>query len=165
MYIKIYDGRNRFYQYDLNQKLILEDIGDVTSLHFANDDLDYAIVQVVYTDGDKKVCDVPNSMLTHRGRLYVYACIESNDAESTIDMLTLDIVSRPKPSDYIEPSEVHTLTTLRVEVQKLKENGLKVEFPSEYVTESELTGKGYITETQARTLIDEVITDALNSEV
>lgn len=124
MNIKIYDGRPQFYRYDLNQKVIIEDVGDVTCLHFATDTSGEAIVEHIYTEGDKKVCKVPNVMLTCKGVLYVYACIDTDDADSTIDTFVFNIENRHKPSnyDYAVGNEVYKWVELDKRISQLEED-------------------------------------------
>lgn len=91
--IKIYDGRNEFYQWDLDRKLIVDDT-TVTELHFCNKTSDCSLV-VEVRDG---VADVPNILLQTDWTINVYAyCGDCYTKEHT----TFKVNRRSKPDDYI----------------------------------------------------------------
>ena len=59
---KIYDGRDHFFQWDLNQKLIISD-DSVTEVHFSNRTTECALVVEVYEYNGYRVADAPNILL------------------------------------------------------------------------------------------------------
>ena len=91
--IKIYDGRNEFYQWDLDRKLIVDDT-TVTELHFCNKTSDCSLV-VAVRDG---IADVPNILLQTDWTINVYAyCGDCYTKEHA----TFKVNRRSKPDDYV----------------------------------------------------------------
>ena len=91
--IKIYDGRNEFFQWDLDRKLIVSD-QTVTELHFCNKTSDCSLV-VEVKDG---IADVPNILLQTDWTINVYAyCGKCYTKEH----VTFKVNKRSKPDDYV----------------------------------------------------------------
>jgi hypothetical protein len=93
---KIYDGRENFYQWDLNRKLIVED-SSIKEVHFSNRMSDNALVCEVYTDNGLTLVNVPNILLQQSYAVNVYAY----DGESTKHSASFDVKPRTKPTDYV----------------------------------------------------------------
>lgn len=93
---RIYDGRNEFYQWDLNRKLIVKD-ASITEVHFCNKLGDCALVCEVYTEGAFRVVDVPNILLQTVWRIRAYGYTDNHTECETY----FDIKPRTKPADYI----------------------------------------------------------------
>lgn len=89
---KIYDGRESFYQWDLNRKLIIVD-ASITEVHFCNRTDDCSLV-VEVVDG---LANVPNILLQDNWRIKVYAY----DGEATLHSATFEVIARTKPADYV----------------------------------------------------------------
>lgn len=113
----IYDGREAFFQWDLNQKLVIEKHCDM--VHFAMGDTVLA-TEVKELMGEY-VAEVPNIMLQNAGQLTVYACVEGEGAEPsyTRALAYIRIVARPKPVDYVyTETEVKTWEELERNVRE-----------------------------------------------
>ena len=112
----IFDGRNHFYQWDLNQKLIVAD-KSIKEVHFANCLCKDAAVVETYTDGNLTVANVPNYLLQEYLDLIVYGY----DGNSTKQMAVFEITRRPKPADYVyTETEVKDYDTLVAELEAVK---------------------------------------------
>lgn len=92
---KILDGRDSFYQWDINQKLLIED-ETIQEVHFCNKTDDEALVCEVYTENGKRVVNVPNILLQDNWDVCVYAFCGYTKYSSRFK-----IKARSKPADYI----------------------------------------------------------------
>ena len=89
MKITIYDGRKEFYQWDVNQKFLLEDMPADSKIHFARDGDDEAVVvEISKTDGTY-TANVPNFILQTNGIFYAYVYEKNNEQEDTVYKLSL----------------------------------------------------------------------------
>lgn len=101
---KIEDGRESFYQWDLDRKLIVED-ASINQVHFCNKTEDCSLV-VEVKDG---LADVPNELLQSDWNIKVYAY----DSKFTKHCATFKVNKRSKPADYIyTPTEIITCEKL-----------------------------------------------------
>lgn len=89
---KIYDGREHFWQWDLNQKLIVED-PEITEVHFCNRTDDCSLV-VEVIDG---LANVPNILLQEDWKIKVYAY----SVDHTKHEACFKVATRSKPADYV----------------------------------------------------------------
>lgn len=92
---KIYDGREYFYQWDIDRKLIIED-PSVTEVHFTNRATNDAYVCATYQEDDKTLVKVPNILLQANWRIQVYAY----DGKHTKHDKCYEVRGRSKPVDY-----------------------------------------------------------------
>ena len=120
---KIYDRRNEFYQWDLNQKLIVED-NTITQVHFCNKVDDCSLVCEVYDYEGYKVVDVPNILLQYPKRISVYAyCANYTKVEETFR-----VYERTKPADYVyTETEVKNFAALEARMANIENNGVPQE--------------------------------------
>ena len=193
----IFDGREHFYQWDSDCKLIIDD-GSVSAVHFCNRTLDYSIVCNVYKENGQYLVNVPNIFFQNDRDLHVYAY----DDNHTLYEETYKVYARSKPADYVYKDD-EVLTWAKIEqrmtdlentvstdgiaqvvedylkknpveagatqeqvnqinantsaINDIKDNyakktdlsGYLTEIPAEYVTETELNAKGYLTEHQS----------------
>ena len=130
---KIYDGRDQFYQWDLDRKVIVND-DSITEVHFCNKTDDSLVCQV-YKDGEYNVANVPNILLQDNWRINVYGY----DGKHTKHSDRFDVVSRSKPADYIyTETEVKRYEDLEERIAALEENTPEVEVDlSDYYTKEE----------------------------
>jgi hypothetical protein len=92
---RIYDGRDMFYQWDLNRKLIVDD-STIKEVHFCNRTDSCSLVCQTYKDGDFNVVDVPNILLQTNWKIHIYAYNDYTKHEEVFD-----VIQRTKPADYI----------------------------------------------------------------
>lgn len=102
----IADGREHFYQWDLNRQIAIED-PDITEVHFCNKTDDCSLVVEVdeiaadTLDGQHfsyRTANVPNILLQNDFPIRVYAYC--GDGYTKIEKV-FKVISRTKPSDYI----------------------------------------------------------------
>ena len=94
--IKIYDGREEFYQWDLDQKFIVTD-PEITEVHYFNHTTECAPVCEVYEEDGKRVVNIPNCLfqraITIRAYLYNGCCTKGYEE--------FVVQRKPKPDDYV----------------------------------------------------------------
>jgi hypothetical protein len=93
---KIYDGREKFYQWDIERQLIVED-PSITEVHFCNRTDSCSLVCETYVEDGVTLVNVPNVLLTTDWKIHVYAY----DGKHTKHDECFEVVSRTKPSDYV----------------------------------------------------------------
>ncbi len=117
----IFDGRNSFYQWDLNQKLIIED-NTIDEVHFCNRTDDCALVCRVYAENGLRVVNVPNILLQDSWdvRAYGYCGNRYTKQEARFKVL-----ARSKPADYIytETEKVTVKELIAEGFEEAKANG------------------------------------------
>lgn len=97
---KIYDGRTNFWQWDKGQKLIVLD-DNITEVHFSNRDMNHSISRKVYNYEDKRVCDIPDIILTLPRNLIAYAYVNGDASDYTVKSVKFAVVRRPIPNGYV----------------------------------------------------------------
>ena len=121
--MKLYDGREKFYQYDTNQKLICEDCAVGEEIHFSNSAHGDAAICLTYDLDGTVVVNVPNIYLMYAVELNVYSMRTEDDGRCTISRHVFGVIPRKKPSDYVyEETEVKSYAELDRRIKKLEEN-------------------------------------------
>lgn len=90
------------YQWDINQDLVISGLNlSVTpEIHFANADMDRAIVgQATLVNGVVTV-RIPNSLLQSNLTIKVYIGIYENDTFKVIEIIEIPVIAKEKPTDY-----------------------------------------------------------------
>lgn len=102
MTLQIYDknGRESFYQWDLNQKLTSSDLKVGDEIHFTKRNQSEALPMIAYDFNGAIVVDVPNILLQSTLPLIVYRYINNGTDAYTKEEYTFEIQQRPKPMDY-----------------------------------------------------------------
>lgn len=114
---KIYDGREKFYQWDLDRKLIVED-PQITEVHFCNRTGDCSLVCETFVEDGITMANVPNILLQTDWKIRVYAY----DGTYTKHEECYEVVSRTKPADYIyTETEVLSYEHLENEIEQIRE--------------------------------------------
>lgn len=96
---EIYDGRTSFWQWDTGQKLVVLN-DDVDQVHFSNRTINYAIIKEVYKEGNVRMCNIPDEILSHSANMVAYAYVVTDDGNNTLCATTFSVRSRPIPEDY-----------------------------------------------------------------
>lgn len=139
---KILDGREYFYQWDIDRKLIVNDSA-INQVHFCNRTDDCSLVCETYIEDGVTVANVPNILLQSDWRIRVYAY----DGKHTKYEVCYDVIKRTKPEDYVY-TETETLNynTLLDRINQIDENIEKT--IEDYLTENpvEVDLSGYATE-------------------
>ena len=132
--LQIFDGREYFYQWDLDQKLSVEYDENVCHVHFENPDGETSLDVETDTLDGRLVANVPNILLQRAGviRAWIYRC---EDDECTIETTIFRVQSRQKPSDYVyTETEVQSFQALVKRLDDIEENGVSDEQVEKAVT-------------------------------
>lgn len=153
---KIYDGRQAFYQWDLNQRVIVED-KTITQVHFCNRTDDCALICKTYEHDGLLVADVPNILLQDNWRIHVYAY----DGNATKHEQRFDVTPRSKPDTYVyTETEVLNYETIKDRMDAIEGNltGVAEEIVREYLEENpiDVDLTGYATEEFVNTAIEQI---------
>lgn len=130
----IEDGREHFYQWDINRRIRVDD-PTITEVHFCNRTDECSLVVNTYTDDtyDGKVyADVPNILLQDTWNIRVYAyCTNYTKIEEIFK-----VKARTKPSDYAyTETEVKTYEYLDKKLTEIEEKGFSEETVNKAVDE------------------------------
>ena len=93
---KIYDGREHFWQWDLNQRLIVED-PTINEVHFSNRADKDSLVVEVYEENSLRLANVPNILLQEDLKIKVYAY----SVDHTKHEAWFYVATKSKPADYV----------------------------------------------------------------
>ena len=99
--MRLYDDRETFYQWDLNQKIKSDRFNEGDEVHFGNGKSGEALVVVAYKYGDVIVADVPNILLQKAQKIFAYQYVKDGEREYTANETAFAVFSRPKPEDYV----------------------------------------------------------------
>ena len=91
---KIEDGREFFYQWDLDRRLVVND--DISEVHFCNRTDDCSLVCETYVEDGIRLVNVPNIVLQNDFKIRVYGY----DKKYTKYEKCFEVQKRTKPSDY-----------------------------------------------------------------
>lgn len=155
---KILDGRSQFYQWDIDRKIVVEDI-TINQVHFCNRTDECSLVCEVYDLDGLRVADVPNILLQQDWRINVYAY----DRNYTKHCEVYDVVKRSKPADYVyTETEVKNYDDLNERVEQIEKNGISDEAVSnaveKYLEENDIQVDltGYATEAYVNEKIETI---------
>ena len=116
---RILDGRDAFYQWDLNRQVIVED-NTVNTVHFCNCLQEETLVTEVYEIDGVRVADVPNILLQEAWDLKVYGFC---GGKYTKVCNTFAVLPKNKPASYIyEETDVLNWDNLKQEFEELDAN-------------------------------------------
>jgi hypothetical protein len=116
---KIINGREHFYQWDLNQKLIVND-AYITEVHFSNGATTAALVCEVYEEDGLRLVNVPNIILQDFWKIKVYGYLENFTKVEDC----FEVIERAKPSDYVYTEvDIKNYEALEKRIEELEKNG------------------------------------------
>lgn len=119
--MRIYDGRDTFYQWDLNQKITSNEFTVGEEIHFTNPKQQSALVVLAYEFDDKVVADVPNILLQNSYPITAYRYVFNGNSSYTLDEHTFGVEQRPKPDSYVySETEIYTLKTVIEEIKEIE---------------------------------------------
>ena len=123
----IYGNRKSFFQWDLNQKLIVNS-PICSEVHFSNILSNEALVCRAYKLDGMIVVDVPNILLTEALDIKAYIVAEDEQGCRTCNTGTFEVVKRDKPADYVyTETEVKSFDDLEQRVKYIEDNGASEE--------------------------------------
>ena len=120
--IRIYNGRDHFFQWDANQKVIINE-PTATEAHFCNRTDDCSLVCEIYEEDGLRVANVPNILLQNDWdiRVYIY-CSDYTKIEKRFS-----VVRRSKPADYVyTETELKNYGTLENRIYALEDEDIKL---------------------------------------
>lgn len=118
---KIQDGREYFYQWDIDRRLIVED-GSITQVHFCNRTDECSLVCEVYDEDGLRLVNVPNVLLQDIWRINVFGY----DGNYTKHSKRFDVFPRSKPASYVyTETEVLNYNTLLGRIEEVDEVALR----------------------------------------
>lgn len=183
------DGKfiHNFTQWDINQTITVKDLEfDGTPIfHFSNKDCNRALgVKTIINKDGSISANVPNSLLRKPLPLEIYLYIRSNRSGTTIRHSTIEVHSKPKPTNYeytdnvdvvyienivekIKKLESNLQTSIDDVVTKLENGDFKGEAGSpgkDAVTDSELdiNSNNAISNSAVSTVINEILEQLKN---
>lgn len=125
------NGKSSWYQWDVNQKVILTDIEldqiNNQEVHFSSevDSDENALVTEPYIDNGIIYAPVPNNLLMISGTIHIYIYVSNGDEAHTRLHKAVKVIAREKPSDYVyTETEVKSYEHLNERIDELERNGV-----------------------------------------
>lgn len=118
--LRLENGRQLFYQWDLNQRLIVEDDA-ITQVHFSQFPMSTSLISEVFTEDGVRLANVPNVLLQQARTINAYAYLN----EYTKSEIRFNVVRKVKPDNYVY-TETETLRyeNLESRIKELEENSV-----------------------------------------
>lgn len=121
-------GRPYFWQWDLCQKLIVEDDCTCKEAHFCNGSSETSLVCPIEEKNGERTVNVPNILLQKEGMIKAYLCARTEDGTETKLSQHFQVLPRAKPDDYIyTETEVLNYFSLAKRLEQLEENSISDE--------------------------------------
>lgn len=140
--MQIFNGRTSFFQWDLNQKLIISDTVH-NEVHFAHEGDENALVVRVREESGQRVVDVPNILLQTADKIVAYMYGDNETESHTHFYKKFSVKKRPKPDDYVyTETETISFSKIQNEVDDLE---------------------GRVKHLEDNPVSDEIVADAVNS--
>ena len=113
------------YQWDVNQDLVINGLGlsVAPEIHFANADMDRAIVRQSTLESGVVTVRIPNSLLQSALTIKAYVGIYEGETFKVIETIEIPVIAKTKPEDYtIEDSdeEIYSFKALENEIVNAK---------------------------------------------
>jgi hypothetical protein len=131
---KIEDGREQFYQWDIDRRLIISDAA-ISQVHFCNRTDECSLVCETYVENGKTLVNVPNILLQTDWRINVYAYDKNYTKHSAV----FNVVKRSKPESYVyTETEILNYNTLLEMINNIEGGGGSADVDlSDYYTKEE----------------------------
>ena len=124
---RIADGREHFYQWDLDRQVVVDD-PSIVEVHFCNRTEDVSLV-VEVVDG---LANVPNILLQSSFDMRVFGY----DGKATRYDAVFKVKAKTKPSDYVyTETEIKSYEYLENKIREIEEQGWSDEIVERSVTE------------------------------
>lgn len=121
-------GRPYFWQWDLCQKLIVEDNCACKEVHFCNGSSETSLVCLIEEANGERTVNVPNILLQKEGMIKAYLCARTEDGAETKLSQHFQVLPRSKPDDYIyTETEVLNYQSLVARIDQIERNGVSDE--------------------------------------
>lgn len=114
---EIEKGRRYLSQWDTGQRLIFSD-ARINEVHFAY--RKKALVMGVRNENGRQAASVPNICLQETVDLTVFFVRADGESNTTLAMVTIDLLRLPKPDDYVEePDQILRWESLSRRIEEL----------------------------------------------
>ena len=124
---RIADGREHFYQWDLDRQVVVDD-PSIVEVHFCNRTEDVSLV-VEVVDG---LANVPNILLQSSFDIRVFGY----DGKATRHDAVFKVKAKTKPSDYVyTETEIKSYEYLENKIKEIEEQGWSDEIVEKSVKE------------------------------
>ena len=122
MNLEISDGRERFYQWDSGQKLVVEDAGLCNEVHFVGSSPENALVCRIQEHLGKPMVDVPNILLQTSGLITAYLFWHDENGAMTSYAKSFVVQKRAKPESYVyEQTQTLNYSALAERIAQLEQ--------------------------------------------
>lgn len=127
MELKIYGDLPYFWQWDHNRKLIVEDGGVCSQVHYCNGSGE-ALVCLVRDENGQRVADVPNILLQKANPITAYLYTTAVDGSRTRRAYRFEVLPRSIPDDYVyTETDVLNYHSLVDRINQIEQNGVSDE--------------------------------------
>lgn len=91
------------YQWDINQDLVINGLNleDAPEVHFANANMDRAIVRQSTLENGVVTVVIPNSLLQEALTIKAYVGIYEGDTFKVVEKIEIPIIAKARPYDYV----------------------------------------------------------------
>ena len=105
------------YQWDQNHILQItgDNVKDISAIHFCNKMSTEAVVVNATLEGDTITASIPNDLLQDPYNIIAYVHSYSSNNAKTIEVVTIPLIKRPRPSDYQFVDNVEIVNFERLE--------------------------------------------------
>lgn len=120
--MQIYGGRTYFWQWDLDQRLVSDNLEVGDKVHFQNPKHCKALVCEAYEQDGVVFVDVPNILLQNSLPISVYRMKDDGDGGyHTQEKVTFEVKQRARPDDYVyTETEIFSYAELEKRVEALE---------------------------------------------
>lgn len=141
---EIYKGGEHFYQWDTGQRLLVKD-AEIVQVHFCNRTDDCSLVTNVYTEGGKRLVNVPNILLQSANNIRVYGCIREGDKICFGKcMQVFRVIAKSKPEGYAyTETDILNYATLDARITELENSDFNLDGIEARVAALEKTNNNY----------------------
>ena len=127
MKLVIYGDLSFFWQWDADRKLIVEDGGVCSQVHYCNGS-DDPLVCLVRDENGRRVVDVPNILLQQAKQIKAYLYTKAADGSRTRSVHRFNVLARSKPADYVyTETEVLSYSSISARMDQLEAEGVSDE--------------------------------------
>lgn len=122
MDLKIGQEKEKFYQWDTGQTLVVDDERICREVHFCRMEDAVAMVCPIREEGTQRVVDVPNILLQKAETFRAYLQHRWEDGTQTRFVKSFPVTARPKPADYAyTETEVLNYQNLAERIENLEQ--------------------------------------------
>jgi hypothetical protein len=133
MKVSLYGDLSYFWQWDSNRKLVVEDDGVCSQVHFCNG-TGPALVCPVRNENGLRMADVPNILLQKAEPIKAYLYTQAADGTRTRSFHRFAVIARSKPEEYVyTETEVLNYSSLVARIDQIEQNGVSDERITEAV--------------------------------